>query len=46
LQNYKVYDIFRDGVTEFDDCEMAVSNLIEEYQAAEKPDYADWGNNM
>jgi hypothetical protein len=28
---------------EFDDSEETVRNLIEEYEAAEKPDYIEWG---
>lgn len=48
MQNYQAFDIFKDKNLddEFKDCQFAVENLIEEYQAAEKPNYAEWGNNM
>jgi tubulin gamma len=43
LDNYKKEAIFRDNLDEFDDSKEIVEQLIEEYKAAEKPDYIDWG---
>ena len=36
--------MFADGLDELDDARDIVHNLIEEYKACEKPDYADWGS--
>ena len=45
MQNYQNFDIFKDNLDDFQDSQEAVQNLIEEYQAAEKSNYAEWGNN-
>ena len=45
LENYKKEPMFADGLEEFDDSREVVTNLIEEYKAAEKPDYISWGLN-
>ena len=43
MDQYKQTDIFKDSLAEFDESEETVRNLIEEYEAAEKQDYIDWG---
>nr|QBH22545.1 I1 gamma-tubulin 1 [Philasterides dicentrarchi] len=43
LANYQKYSIFSDTLQEFIDSREVVQNLIDEYQAAERPDYLDWG---
>jgi len=43
LDNYKKETIFKDNLDEFDDSKEIVESLIDEYKAAEKPDYIDWG---
>jgi tubulin gamma len=42
---YKQTKIFADNLDEFDDSDEVVRNLIEEYAAAEKADYINWGND-
>lgn len=43
LQGYKETKVFSDDLSEFDSSEEVVKNLIEEYSAAEKPSYVNWG---
>ena len=43
LEAYKQFPIFSDGLEEFDQAEECVVKLIEEYEAAEKEDYINWG---
>ena len=43
LDAYKAFPIFSDGFEEFDLAEESVIKLIEEYEAAEKEDYINWG---
>ena len=43
LHHYKETKIFSDSYEEFDHSEEAVRKLIEEYAAAEKEDYINWG---
>lgn len=45
LQEYKKESIFSNGYEEFDDSKEVVESLIEEYKAAERSDYLDWGFN-
>ncbi|CAG9320776.1 unnamed protein product [Blepharisma stoltei] len=45
LDNYKKERIFSENFEEFDRSEEIVKELIQEYKAAEKEDYIDWGNN-
>lgn len=35
--------MFSDTLEEFDQSEESVVNLMEEYAAAEKPEYINWG---
>lgn len=43
LHTYKEFSMFRDTLEEFDQAEESVLNLMEEYAAAEKPEYINWG---
>lgn len=43
MQEYKKTKIFSDSLEEFDHAEETVRKLIEEYAAAEKESYIDWG---
>eukprot|EP00501_MAST-03F_sp_TOSAG23-6_P001907 GSMAST32.ASY1.ANO1.1987.1 assembled CDS len=42
LKNYTENDEFEFSESEFDDCRAVVQGLIDEYEASEKADYADW----
>lgn len=35
--------MFQDSLDEFDDSREVVASLIDEYRAAERPDYISWG---
>lgn len=43
LDAYKAFKIFENDLSEFDLAEESVVRLIEEYEAAEKEDYLNWG---
>lgn len=43
MDQYKQTKIFSDSLEEFDHSEEIVKSLIDEYAAAEKNDYIDWG---
>ena len=43
MDQYKQTKIFENSLEEFDHSEETVRSLIEEYEAAEKPDYIEWG---
>jgi tubulin gamma len=43
LDNYKRQPMFEEGFDEFDDSYDTVQGLVEEYKAAEGPDYGSWG---
>jgi len=43
MAQYKSTKLFADSLEEFDHAEEVVRKLIEEYAAAEKADYIDWG---
>lgn len=45
LDNFKQNRVFEDNLDEFDSSEEVVKSLIEEYAAAEKTDYVNWGND-
>ncbi|EDQ87501.1 uncharacterized protein MONBRDRAFT_21602 [Monosiga brevicollis MX1] len=38
--------MFRDNLDEFDDSREVVQSLVDEYQAAERPEYVDWGRQQ
>eukprot|EP00736_Rhodelphis_marinus_P009379 Rmarinus@m.10788 len=42
IENYTKEAMFRDSLDEFDDSERVVQNLVDEYKAAETPDYIHW----
>ena len=42
LENYKRQPMFEDGFAEFDDAYDIVQGLVDEYRAAETPDYVSW----
>lgn len=43
LEQYKRYDLFRDGFGEFDESREVVTDLVAEYEAAEKENYLTGG---
>mmetsp|Transcript_36924 Transcript_36924/g.33190 ORF Transcript_36924/g.33190 Transcript_36924/m.33190 type:complete len:337 (+) Transcript_36924:387-1397(+) len=43
LDHFKKTNAFENNFDEFDDSKEVAESLIEEYKAAEKPDYIDWG---
>lgn len=42
LEQYRREPIFADGLEEFDSAREVVTELIDEYRAAERPDYVEW----
>jgi tubulin gamma len=45
LEQYRREPIFADGLEEFDSAREVVTELIDEYRAAERPDYVEWNGN-
>jgi len=45
MDQYKKEPIFQENMEEFEDSRETVQSLIEEYSAAEKDTYLDWGIN-
>jgi len=43
IEQYKKQAIFADGLDEFDQSAEIVRNLVDEYKAADKADYLQWG---
>lgn len=43
MDQFKKTQIFRDNLDEFNDAEEVVKGLVEEYAAAERQDYIEWG---
>ncbi|GMI31822.1 hypothetical protein TrRE_jg2035 [Triparma retinervis] len=43
LDNYRKEPMFKDNLDEFDDAREVVQNLVDEYKACERPDYASFG---
>jgi tubulin gamma len=43
MENYKKEAMFQDNLEEFTDSAETVQRLIDEYKAAERSDYIDWG---
>lgn len=43
LEQYRREPMFADGLEEFDSAREVVTDLIEEYRAAERPDYVSYG---
>mmetsp|Transcript_19722 Transcript_19722/g.28144 ORF Transcript_19722/g.28144 Transcript_19722/m.28144 type:complete len:465 (-) Transcript_19722:342-1736(-) len=46
LEQYRREPMFADGLEEFDSSREVVTDLIEEYKAAEQPDYVTWGGSV
>jgi tubulin gamma len=44
LDQYRKEPMFEDSLEEFDSSREVVTDLIEEYRAAERPDYVTWGS--
>lgn len=44
MDQFKKTKIFQDNLDEFNDAEEVVKGLVEEYQASERQDYIDWGD--
>lgn len=45
LESFKKEPLFADGLGEFDDAKEVVTDLIKEYEDAEKPDYLGGGGD-
>ena len=43
MDQFKKTRIFQDNLDEFDDAEETVRGLVDEYAAAERQDYIEWG---
>jgi tubulin gamma len=43
LDNYKKEEMFSDSLEEFAHSRNVVQELVDEYQASERPDYISWG---
>uniref|UniRef100_S4RKD5 Tubulin, gamma 1 n=1 Tax=Petromyzon marinus TaxID=7757 RepID=S4RKD5_PETMA len=43
LDQFRKEDMFKEDLSEFDDSREVVQQLIDEYQAATRPDYISWG---
>lgn len=46
LGQYRTQPMFKDDLSEFDDSREVVVKLIEEYRAAETPNYIEYGKPM
>jgi tubulin gamma len=46
LEHYRKEDLFKDNLDEFKDSLEVVTRVVEEYNAAERPDYLEWGENQ
>ena len=43
MDQFKKTKIFQDNLDEFNDAEEVVRGLVDEYAAAERQDYIEWG---
>jgi tubulin gamma len=43
LDNFKKTKLFQDSLDEFNEAEEVVRGLVDEYAAAERQDYIEWG---
>jgi tubulin gamma len=43
MDQFKRTKIFQDNLDEFNDAEEVVRGLVDEYAAAERQDYIEWG---
>lgn len=46
LDNFRKEDMFKDDLEEFNDSQDVVLKVIEEYNASERNDYLEWGENQ
>ena len=46
LDQFKKEAIFKDSLDEFDASREVIQQLVDEYQAATKPDYITWGTQV
>jgi len=45
MEQYKKTKIFQDNLDEFNESEEVVRGLVDEYAAAERQDYIEWGQD-
>ena len=45
MDQFKKTKIFQDNLDEFNEAEEVVSGLVDEYAAAERQDYIEWGED-
>lgn len=45
LDNYRKEDMFKDGFDEFEDSIEIIGKVVEEYNATQRNDYLEWGEN-
>jgi len=45
LDQFRKEDIFSENLNELDESRDVVQDLVDEYEAATKPDYLQWGLN-
>ena len=46
MDQFKKESIFKDNLDEFDNSREVIQQLVDEYQAATKPDYLSWGSQQ
>lgn len=46
IDNYRKQAMFADSLDEFDNAREVVQNLVDEYKASERADYASWGQQQ
>ncbi|CAG5128652.1 unnamed protein product [Candidula unifasciata] len=46
MDQFKKEDIFKDNLDEFDDSRESLQQLVDEYNAATRPDYLTWGTQQ
>ena len=46
MDQFKKESVFKDSLDEFDNSREVIQQLVDEYQAATKPDYLSWGSQQ
>ena len=46
MDQFKKEAMFKDSLDEFDNSREVLQQLVDEYQAATKPDYLSWGSQQ
>ena len=46
MDQFKKESIFKDNLDEFDNSREVIQQLVDEYQAATRPDYLQWGTQQ